>query len=218
MSAEITDLSAEYYGFGSYVDRQRWLTYFRQLELLLASEPKRVLEVGVGPGIVKAVLKDRGVDVVTVDVNDSLGADYVADLRSLPAAVSEASWDWVLCSRVLHHIPKSELTSVLAAMASLNATKTLVTVPREDLSVQLTVRRTAGGVKNVRASGGSRIKNALRRTSVIKSPGSGLWMLNGLHGLTSDEFADLLRKSFEIVDDFILDDDPAHVFFVLRPA
>ena len=215
MSSEVKDLPAKYYDFGRYVDRQRWLTYYRQLTLILLTEPKRVLEIGVGPGIVRAVLRDRGVHVETVDINDDLGADHVADVRALPPVVSDGDWDWVICSRVLHHIQKTEIRSALEALSALKAKRVLITVPREDLSLQFTFRRTAGKTRIAKISGGSRLKRALRKRSIIKSEPSGIWMLNGEDGIAPDEFRDELERVFSIHDEFVLQDDPSHVFYVL---
>lgn len=208
-------LPSEYYNFDRYIDRARWLTYYRQLTLLQLTKPRRVLEVGVGPGIVRSVLRDSGVHVATVDVNDSLAPDFVADVRELPAEVSQQQWDAVLCSRVLHHIPVGEVPSVLDALADLQAFRTLITVPREDLSLQLTFRRTAGRSHSRRIPLGSALKRKLRSRGVIRSEPSGIWMLDDGLSLSKREFDDLIAGRFVIIDNFVLPDDPSHVFYLL---
>jgi len=215
MKPVVKNLPPEYYDFESYVTRARWLTYYRQLVTILPTRPERVLEVGVGPGIVRAVLRDRGVNVETVDVNESLGPDHVADLRDLPSGIRAAEWDWILCSRVLHHIPRAEVPSVLEQLGKLQAKQLLITVPREDLSVQFTVRRTAGRVHPGRLSLSSSFKRALRRQGIIRSEPSGVWMLDGEDGIESNDFRSYLSKHFHICDQYVLPDDPSHVFFVL---
>lgn len=216
MQSEVKNLPADYYDFGSYVTRARWLTYYRQLVTILSAAPERVLEVGVGPGIVRTTLRERGVDVKTVDVNASLKPDYVADLRAMPDVIRSAEWDWVLCSRVLHHIPRAEVNDVLDQLAELRAERILLTVPREDLSIQVTMRRTAGAVHFGRLALGSYLKKILRQRSLIKSDPSGVWMLNGANGITLGDFAAALSERFTILEQYVLPDDPSHVFFVLR--
>lgn len=217
MSSNVPDLPPQYYDFGRYVDRARWLTYYRQLITILPTAPQRVLEIGVGPGVVRAVLRDRGVHVETVDVNDALGVDHVADVRALPNAITSTRWDWVLCSRVLHHVPVDEVDGALAQLASLDVGQTLLSVPREDLSFQVTFRRTAGRARHLRLSGGMRLKRALRRRRVIRTDPSGLWMLGGDNGLGRDRFRSMLAAKFHVHEEFVLEDDPSHVFYVLGP-
>jgi hypothetical protein len=215
MPSDPSQLPAQYYDFGGYVDRQRWLTYFHQLQLLTSTSRGNLLEIGVGPGIVRAVLASREWSITTVDVNASLMPDYVADLRSLPNEIVRQRWDWVLCSRVLHHIPLAELDETLRTMSRLDADRHLITVPQEDLSVQLHIRRTAGRDRAFRVSGGARLKRLLRGR-VIRSAPSGRWMLEGEGGLRRSELRALLTKHFFVEQEYALPDDPAHVFFVVR--
>lgn len=213
MTIKPKDLSREYYDFSGYVNRARWLTYFHQLELILRTEPASVLEIGVGPGIVRAVLQDRGVAVTTVDVNPDLEADHVGDVRELPESITSRPWDWVLCSRVLHHIPFAEVPSVIKALGLLSSQRLLITVPREDLSFQLSVRRTAGKPHQLRINLGSRLKRALRNRKVLAGSASGVWMLGDKSGVTQSKFRALLEQHLTVDEEFILADDPSHVFF-----
>jgi hypothetical protein len=209
-----SSLPSHYYDFGRYVDRQRWLTYLEQLRLIQQSPPGALLEIGVGPGIVRTILESRGWSVTTVDVNASLQPDHVADMRSLPPEVAGQRWDWVLCSRVLHHVPAGELPGVLDALSALHAERFLVTVPREDLSIQVGVRRTAGRVHTLRVSGGATLKRKLRR--FIPSAPSGLWMLDGNGGPSRRAFRETLEQAFLIDDEYVFRDDPSHIFYLLR--
>jgi hypothetical protein len=117
----------------------------------------------------------------------------------------------------MHHIPPEELAATLEAMSGVKASRHLVTVPREDLSVQVAVRRTGGRSRALRLSGGARVKRLLRR-KVIRSAPSGLWMLDGRGGVTRARFRAMLERHFVIEDEYVLTDDPAHVFYVLRGA
>lgn len=216
MQSTPADLPDSYYSFDAYVTRARWLTYYEQLDIILATQPRRVLEVGIGPGVVKAVLNHYGSDVTTVDVNPALNPDVVADVRDLPGELRSETWDWIICSRVLHHLPKAEVEETLRAVSKLSFRRVLLTVPREDLSVQVTVRRTAGRAHRLRLSAGSRFKRVARR-GIIRSAPSGLWMVNGADGIPQRAFAAALRRHFEVKREFVFADDPSHLFYVLAP-
>lgn len=175
-----------------------------------------MLEVGVGPGVVKAFLASCGCQVVTVDVNGALDPDVIADVRHLPETLRRDRWEWLILSRVLHHIPRTEIPGALDSVQNVDADRFLVTVPREDLSVQISFRRTAGATRNLRISGGARLKRVLRR-HVIRTPPSGSWMLDGRDGISRSEFRAMLCRRFTVEDEYVLADDPSHVFYILRP-
>src|SRR5439155_26839360 len=60
-----------------------------------------------GNGTVSSVLRARGLDVVTADIDRELRPDVVADIRELPFA--DRSFDGVLACEILEHIPWDDL-------------------------------------------------------------------------------------------------------------
>lgn len=66
----------------------------------------RCLDAGAGRSPLKEELKSRGVQVMTVDVEDrGGGVDFIADIQNMPV-ITDASMDYVLCTQVLEHIPR----------------------------------------------------------------------------------------------------------------
>ena len=64
----------------------------------------RCLDAGSGRAPYKARLRERGVEVITIDIEDRSGdVDLIADLQHMPA-VESASVDAVICTEVLEHV------------------------------------------------------------------------------------------------------------------
>jgi SAM-dependent methyltransferase len=65
----------------------------------------RCLDAGSGRAPYKARLEERGVEVLTIDIENRSGdVDIIGDLQNMPA-VASASVDAVICTEVLEHVP-----------------------------------------------------------------------------------------------------------------
>lgn len=74
----------------------------------------RCLDAGSGRAPYKARLRERGVEVITMDIENRSGdVDLVADLQHMPA-VESASVDAVICTEVLEHVadPSAALAEI----------------------------------------------------------------------------------------------------------
>ena len=76
------------------------------------------LDCGSGRSPYRALLAERGASVTSVDVEDRSGeVDLIADIQEMPQ-IADASFDTVLCTQVLEHVPRpwramAELARVL---------------------------------------------------------------------------------------------------------
>ncbi|MFA6289080.1 MAG: class I SAM-dependent methyltransferase [Opitutaceae bacterium] len=96
-------VSKNHYGFSNYITKARFLSFWCQINEVIKFNPKRVLEIGPGSGVVTQILRQQGIEVVTVDYADDVGADVVASVLDLP--FPDASFDVVICCQVLEHLP-----------------------------------------------------------------------------------------------------------------
>lgn len=99
------------YEFSKYVSKKRWLSYWYQLDEVLRLKPENVLEIGVGAGILKALLTHFGVKVTTVDIDPDLKPNHVAPVLDLP--FDDKSFDVVVCFQVLEHIHYEDFIKAL---------------------------------------------------------------------------------------------------------
>ena len=87
----------------NYASPERFASYGYQFKEILALKPKNVLEIGIGNGIIAYMLKKGGIDITTIDIDESLEPDIIAAVTNMP--FSDESFDIVACFEVLEHIP-----------------------------------------------------------------------------------------------------------------
>ncbi|MEH6492163.1 class I SAM-dependent methyltransferase [Halopseudomonas sp.] len=103
-----------HYQFGRYMSRGRWMSVWHQVSELLALDPKAVLEVGPGPGVLKSVINGFGCRLETLDIDEALCPDYLASAEEMP--FNNGSFDVVCAFQVLEHMPFDVSLSVLREM------------------------------------------------------------------------------------------------------
>jgi len=88
-----------------YETPERWVNYGLQIRTVIESTPESVLEVGPGTGTVSGLLRGRGLNVTTLDVDPRFEPDIVGSVHELTRHVPPKSFDTVLCAEVLEHLP-----------------------------------------------------------------------------------------------------------------
>ncbi len=97
-----------------YIDGGRMFSFAHQIATVASFQPRSVLEIGVGPGLVSGTLRTVGFEVVTMDVEPELEPDVVGSVTDLP--FEDESQDVALCSQVLEHLPWSECPVALSEL------------------------------------------------------------------------------------------------------
>jgi SAM-dependent methyltransferase len=231
-----TEISPAHYGYG-YDSAARFSSYWHQIDQISALGG-RLLEIGVGNGTVTSVLRARGFELTTVDLNPALNPDVVADIRALP--FENESFDSALAAEVLEHLPWEEVPAAVSELVRVVRQGIVVSVPNADVPFTMQAR-VPNALQVVRMCVKRRIpvRNALwalsqraswRRHGGLVShvssvdrlheegpPGSGQhhWEL-GLGGTRREDFVELLESAgLSLVRDFRGPAFPYHHFFVL---
>jgi hypothetical protein len=87
-----------------YNDKFRWLNYWYQASEVLRLKPANILEIGSGSKTVSDYLKRNGINVVSLDIDDSLSPDIIGSVTDLKM-FKDNEFDVVLCAQVLEHLP-----------------------------------------------------------------------------------------------------------------
>lgn len=116
-----------HYRGARYDVKERFISYHRQIELVIGEDPNNVLEVGIGNGFVHRYLRQLGVSVHTVDADSRLAPDTAASVLALP--FEAASFDVVCCFETLEHLPWGDFVPALRELARVASRSVLVSLP-----------------------------------------------------------------------------------------
>lgn len=95
-----------------YDSKGRFCSYWHQIQESISLKPEKILEVGIGNGFVSKYLKERGLNIVTLDIDRRLKPDVVGTILDLPFA--DESFDVVGCYEVIEHLPFDDLNKALS--------------------------------------------------------------------------------------------------------
>jgi hypothetical protein len=230
---------AEHYGDG-YDSPARLASYNEQIALTLERSVvgDKLLEVGVGNGTVSRSLRAHGRRVTTVDFDEALKPEIVADIRELPFL--DNRFNGALAFEVLEHLPWEDVRKALKELRRV-AIWSLVSVPnvgpafslraqlpngahlfRMMLRRELPIRDAAWALTQREAwrrQGGS-VERVAAVTPLHAQQnifdGQHHWVL-GESGLEAKDFVELCMFSgLNVARDFRPASHPSHHFFVLE--
>jgi hypothetical protein len=75
---------ASSYDFAKYMTMPRWCSLWHQIRIIHSLQPKTILEVGVGNGLLRAICSHQGIEVRTIDIDPELKPDVVASVQKIP--------------------------------------------------------------------------------------------------------------------------------------
>lgn len=121
-------LPEHHYGAG-YLSRERWISYVAQVNAVIDLKPTRIAEIGVGPGVVGAMIEATypGCQYVSVDIDPVLKPMVCASVTALPFA--DGGLDAVFCCQVLEHLPYEMFVSALHELARVVTRRVVISLP-----------------------------------------------------------------------------------------
>lgn len=130
----------EHYFKKKYNSLERFISYFYQINLITdAVNPNgKVLEIGIGSGLVSDHLKKMGLNVTTCDFDEALKPDVLADIRCLP--LSDNSFGVVTAFEVLEHIPFEDVPKTLTELKRVSSKTVILSLPYRSSFFEIVVR------------------------------------------------------------------------------
>lgn len=116
----------EHYSLDYFRDG-RVFSYAHQIDSVLSFEPKSVLEIGIGIGMVTAALRSVGIKVITLDYQEELKPDIITSVTQIP--LEENSIDVSLCCQVLEHLPFDMFESAVRELARVSSKGVVLSLP-----------------------------------------------------------------------------------------
>jgi len=121
-----TQVSKKHY-FKGYDSLKRFISYFYQIDSVIKTKPKTVLEIGIGNKTVSNYLKQMRFQITTCDFDKNLQPDIVADIRNLPFKTN--SFDTILACQILEHIPFEDVKKALSELKRVSKKNVIISIP-----------------------------------------------------------------------------------------
>lgn len=116
-----------HYAFGRYMSKERWASMWHQLDEIQRLKPKRVLEVGPGPGIFKSLAANLGITIETLDLDPDLRPDHVGSATAMP--LDSSSYDVVCAFQMLEHVPYEVSIKAFGEMVRVSRRHVVISLP-----------------------------------------------------------------------------------------
>lgn len=195
--------------FKNYDVKERWMSYWYQINLTLKTNSKKVLEVGIGNGTVSDYLKRAGLEVTTVDIDPKLNPDQICSVTELTNIFEPNSFDASLCYEVLEHIPFEYFEKALDELHTVSNKFVILSLPYWGPQLSIRLNASLIGTKSFC------IKLPLPTRHRSHSHAEGHCWEIGLRGFPLRKITKILEKGFSISEHFVCPENPYHLFFVL---
>jgi hypothetical protein len=127
MTSQAAQVQRDHYFQTGYLHPHRFASYGYQFNELVDRNCESVVEVGVGAGILKFLLHRAGIDVKTLDIDESLDPDVVGSVTDIPLSTNFA--DAVVAFQVLEHLRYDEFAPALREMTRVARSFVMLSVP-----------------------------------------------------------------------------------------
>lgn len=193
------------YRFYQYDYKERWISYWHQIDEVLKLRPGILLEIGIGSKTVSDYFKKQGLEVKTLDINKDLRPDFIANVISMPLANN--SFDVVLCAEILEHLPFEDFEKALLELKRVSRKYVVLSLPHFGPPLKLSFKMPF--LKQVKLAW--KIPYYPRHTS--KSPHC--WEI-GKKGYSSRKIKNIIKKYFKVKKEFIPFENQYHHFYILE--
>lgn len=193
--------------FKGYDTKERWMSYWYQINEIMNLNPKNVLEIGVGNKFISEYLKMVGIKTATVDIDPELEPDFLCSVTNL-SKILKSKFDVILCAQVLEHLPFSEFEKSLHEIKEVCERYALITLPYGGIDLSLITYLPRKGFKKIFS-----VKLPFPREH--KFDGLHYWEI-GKRGYSLSKIRNILKKYFIVEREFYPAEHMYHYFFLLR--
>ncbi|MEK7178086.1 MAG: methyltransferase domain-containing protein [Patescibacteria group bacterium] len=189
-----------------YNDSGRWASYWYQIKEVLELNPKNVLVVGKGDGLVPAYLKMQGLDIVTLDNDKSLGPDIKASVLNMP--VDDNNFDAVICAQVLEHLPYEDFGRALSEIKRVAKSGAVISLPHSGPAIRFLLK-----IPFL-----PELKFILKLPYPIKHQfkGEHYWEIGKRSYSLRKIKKEIMKSGLMIEKDYVIFENPLHHFFTLK--
>lgn len=192
----------------SYDSKERFISYWHQINEIIKLRPKKVLEIGIGNGFVSKYLKERGINIITLDIDRRLNPDVVGSILNIP--FTDKSFDVVACYELLEHLPYENFRKALYEIFQVSNSYAILSLPDTSKVYRIDVQiPKIGEIKRL-------LYLPRRKMPVHNFDGEHYWEIGKFGYSLKKIVEDIQRAGFEIKKTYRVFEFPYHRFFVLR--
>ena len=191
----------------SYDTKERFISYWHQIDEVVLLKPRKILEIGVGNGFVSRYLREKRLDITTLDIVRGLRPNVASSVLSIPFV--SKSFDVVTCCQVLEHLPYIDFTKALKELHRVSQKHFILSLPDHTAVYRVNIelpRMTP--IKRL-------IPHPFPRPSHHEFDGVHHWIIGKTdYPLTRIE-VDIKRTGFKIIKSYRVFEFYGHRFFLL---
>lgn len=202
------EVDPDHYFNESYDTKERFISYWHQINEIISLKPKKVLEVGVGNGFVRRYLRDKGIDVTTLDITYELQPDVSASVLAIPFA-SELFYV-VACYEVLEHLPYSNFEKALREIYRVSKKHVILSLP--DVTTVYRFNIELPRMKPIKKL----ISHPFPRPTDHEFGGQHYWEIGKTGYALNKIKTDIVRSGFDIIKTYRVFEFYYHRFFLLK--
>jgi len=117
----------DHYFDKSYDSKERIISYWYQTKEIIELNPEKVLEIGIGNGFVSQYLRNRKINILTLDIDERLRPDISGSILDIPFA--DGSFDTIVSFEVLEHLPYEDVKKALAEIYRVSQKYAILSMP-----------------------------------------------------------------------------------------
>ncbi len=195
--------------FKSYDTKERFCSYWTQIQAVLELSEMPVLEIGVGNKFVNDSLKRHGIEVKSMDISSDLKPDVVASVHKIP--FRDRSFGIVMACQVLEHLPFDLFRVALSEMSRVTRRYAIVSLPNRSRTCVVSVSLPKIGKKQWLFDLGRFLPKG-----TFKLNKDHYWEI-GEKGYPVERITSTMEEAgFAVVKDYRVFEFPYHHFFVLE--
>jgi len=194
----------------SYDTKERFISYWHQINEIIKLDPKRVLEIGIGNGLVSSYLKQRGFKVTTMDIDERLKPDVAGSVLSIP--FPDKSFEAVACFEVLEHLPYEEFAKALSEVHRIARKYAVLSLPDLTKAYRVDIQiPKLGELKRL-------ISLPRLKPPKHEFDGEHYWEIGKAGYPLGRILGDMNRAGFHVLKSYRVFERPYHRFFVLKKS
>ena len=205
-------VSKSHYSFQYYVTRERWNSYYCQIDEVMKCKGKNVLYIGVGDSIVVDTLKKFGKNVKVLDFEKDFKPDYLGSVTEIDQVLGKdkSRFDIVVCSQVLEHIPFEQFEPTVEKISKYAKEKFILSIPNRSIWIRFRLP-IIHGFK-------IKIKRPFDKKWDIEDQGCGehYWEIDAVGCPKKKDICAIVQKYFQLERTYTLYENPYHTFFILK--